>query len=110
MGKARVAPLKVMTIPRLELAAAVLAAKVDRMLREELELVLYDSVFWTDSTSVLKYILNDTSRFLTYVANRVSTIRNLSQKFQWRYVNSTANPADDASQSVKSLLGMMEDG
>lgn len=46
MGKARVAPLKVMTIPRLELAAAIIAAKVSRMLREELELTLDDSVFW----------------------------------------------------------------
>ncbi len=102
MGKTRVAPLKVMTIPRLKLAAAVLPAKVDRMLKEELELVLDDSVFWTDSTSVLKYILNHTSRFQTYVANRVSTIRNLSHKFQWRYVNSAANPADDASRGVRS--------
>ncbi len=102
MGNARVAPLKVMTIPRLELATAVLAAKVDRMLKEELELVLDDSVFWTDSTSVLKYILNDTSRFQTYVANRVSTIRNLSQKSKWRHVNSAANPADDASRGVRS--------
>ena len=84
-------------IPRLELAAAVLAAYIDRMLKQELELPVQNSVFWTDSTSVLKYICNDNRRFQTYVANRVSIIRDLSQKSQWKYVQITLNPADDAS-------------
>lgn len=100
IGKARVAPLKVVTIPRLELAAAVLAARIDRMLKRELELTLADSVFWTDSTSVLKYILNDTRRFQTYVANRVSTIRDLTCKSQWRHIMTALNPADSASRGM----------
>ena len=102
IGKARVAPLKVVTIPRLELAAAVLAARIDRMLRRELEVTLTDSVFWTDSTSVLKYIMNDTRRFQTYVANRVSTIRDLTHKSQWRYINTAINPADSASRGMRA--------
>lgn len=101
MGKARVAPLKVVTIPRLELAAAVLAARIDRMLIKELQLNLSDSIFWTDSTSVLKYILSDSRRFQTYVANRVATIRDLTQKSQWRYIGTAFNPADSASRGLK---------
>lgn len=58
IGKARVAPLKQVTIPRLELTAAVLTIKVDKMLRSELQLPLEELQFWTDSTSVLKYIKN----------------------------------------------------
>lgn len=75
MGKARVTPLKSVTIPRLELTAAVLAVRVDAMLKAELELELSQSVFWTDSTSVLKYIGNEDKRFHMFVANRVSAIR-----------------------------------
>ena len=97
MGKARVVPLKPVTIPRLELTAAAVAVRMDCMMREEIELPLEPSVFWTDSTSVLKYIKNDTSRFHTFVANRVATIRAASQLEQWRYTNSSLNPADCAS-------------
>lgn len=54
LSKARVVPLKPITIPRLELTAAVLTAKVDQMLRKELRLQLENSVFWTNSQTVLK--------------------------------------------------------
>ena len=69
MGKARVAPLKSVTIPRMELTAATVAVRMDQMMQEEIELQLEPSVFWTDSTSVLKYINNETSRFTTFVTN-----------------------------------------
>lgn len=62
-GKARVAPLKQITIPRMELDAVVLSIKVDKTLRTELQLKLEDSVFWTDSQSVLKYIANKHTMF-----------------------------------------------
>lgn len=73
---------------------------MDRMLREELEIPLEPSVFWTDSTSVLKYIRNETSRFNTFVANRMTTIRATSDSHQWRYVNGDLNPADWASRGI----------
>ncbi|KAL4009002.1 hypothetical protein ACER0C_002854 [Sarotherodon galilaeus] len=102
MGKSRVAPLKPVTIPRMELTAAVVAVRMDRMWRRELRLPLLNSVFWTDSTAVLKYINNETSRFLVFVANRVSEILKASSASQWRYVNTTHNPADLASRGMKA--------
>lgn len=102
MGKARVAPLRSVTIPRMELVAATMASRVDVLWRKELHMHLTDSVFWTDSASVLKYIRNETSRFKVFVANRVSEIRKASQPSQWRYVETASNPADVASRGVKA--------
>lgn len=100
LGKARVAPLKQTTIPRLELTAAVLAVKMDRMLKKELTLSLSSSCFWTDSQTVLKYINNNSKRFHTFVANRVAAIREATDPSQWRHVNSKSNPADEASRGL----------
>lgn len=106
MGKARVAPLKLATIPRMELTAATMASRMDTMLRKELQMELTDSIFWTDSTSVLKYINNKTTRFRTFVSNRISQIGKVSHALQWRYVNTINNPADMASRglSVNTFL------
>ncbi len=101
LGKARVAPLKPTTIPRLELTAATLAVKVDIMLKKELRLPLSDSKFWMDSTAVLKYIANENIRFKTFVSNRVATILQASKVEQWSYINSRLNPADYASRGQK---------
>ncbi len=98
MGKARVAPLKSITIPRMELTARVVASRMDKLWRKELQMPLQESVFWTYSTSVLKYIRNETSKFKIFVANWVSEILTSSNSSQWRYVNTSSNPADLASR------------
>lgn len=73
-AKSRLAHVKPMTIPRLELSAAVLVVRIDRALCEELELTIDKSVFWSDSTSVLQYIRNQGRRFRTFVANLLAVI------------------------------------
>ena len=106
IGKSRLAPLKQLTIPRLELSAAVLAVRLNSMVVRELDAPVQESYFWTDSTCVLGYINNVDRRFKTFVTNRVSTIHEESLPSQWNYVNTNINPADCASrgQSSKELL------
>ena len=94
VSKSRVAPLKHMTIPRLELQAALLAAKSDAWLRTEMNIHFDGSYFWSDSKVVLGYIKNESSRFHVFVANRASQIRDLTDPDMWNYVSTDCNPAD----------------
>jgi len=94
LSKNKVAPMKAITIPRLELQAAVLAVRVNDLLCKQLSIDLLSSVFWVDSELVLKYISNDDRRFHVFVANRVSVIRELSHPEQWRHIAGSRNPAD----------------
>lgn len=100
MGKSRLVPIKFCTIPRLELSAAVLATRLETTLRQELDLEVQESFFWTDSTAVIKYIRNSTKRFKTFVANRLAMIQDGIVPEQWRYVGSKINPADIASRGA----------
>ena len=99
MGKARLAPAKSVTIPRLELTAATVAIRVGELLSKELNGPIV-KIFHTDSTTVLRYIANEQQRFHVFVANRVQLIRDHSTVKQWRYVDTGSNPADDASRGL----------
>ena len=101
MGKSRVSPIKTVTVPRLELTAAVLSVKMSSFLQTELDLKIEREVFWTDSREVLGYIKNETKRFHVFVANRVRQIRDESLPLQWRHVSTKDNPADTASRGLK---------
>lgn len=94
MSKGKVTPTKPLSIPRLELQAATLSARIGAMLLRELDIDITRSYFWTDSLIVLQYIKNDTKRFQVYVGNRVSMIRSLSEASQWYHVPGKENPAD----------------
>lgn len=100
IGKSRVAPLKAMTIPRLELTAATVSAKMSTVLRSEMSCTEIQETFWTDSRIVLGYIHNDAKRFHVFVANRIQKIRDLSKPEQWHHVPSQDNPSDHASRGM----------
>ncbi|XP_015748758.1 PREDICTED: uncharacterized protein LOC107328549 [Acropora digitifera] len=75
MAKSRVTRLKPITVPRLELAAAVVSTNISTFVRKELKYDLSE-VFWTDGKVVLGYVSNEARRFHTFVANRVQLIRD----------------------------------
>lgn len=100
MGKARVAPTKVTTIPRLELTSAVVTVRTSDLLRKELEIKDLQEHFWTDSRVVLGYINNEARRFHVFVANRIERIKQSTDPRQWDHVKSEDNPADYASRGL----------
>lgn len=104
MAKARVAPLKAITIPRLELTAAVTSVKIGELLNSELEYGEIKNVYWTDSQVVLGYIANQTRRFHIYVANRVQQIHDRTNVQDWHFVRTKDNPADLASRGISAQV------
>jgi hypothetical protein len=103
MAKSRVAPSKVISIPRLELTAAVIAVKMSLVIKRELEVTIQDEYFWTDSRVILGYISNDARRFHVFVSNRVQFIREHTKVEQWHYVPTKSNPADLASRGANVM-------
>ena len=101
LGKSRLNPLRlVQTIPRLELSSAALAVKVKQVVVSELDMSFDRVRFWTDSMIVLSSIRNRTTRFKTFVANRLSFIHSASEGSDWGYVPSRCNPADIGSRGA----------
>ncbi len=105
-SKSRLAPLKNLTIPRLELCAAHLSVKIYKELTAALEIPISQTYFWTDSMIVLQYLYSTTRTFKTFVANRVSNILQYSTAKQWYFVPTKLNIADLASRgcSASNLL------
>ena len=101
LGRSRCAPLRSVTIPRLELQAETLAVKMYNVIKDEMTYRVEKVVFWTDSQTTLQYIHNETKRFQVYVANRVAEIREATSADQWKHCPGILNPADDASRGLR---------
>ena len=78
MGKSRATPKKYVTIPRLELVAAVLSMKIADLIIRELNIEWQNETFWTDSKLVSAYKNNKTKKFKIFVANRIQQIHESS--------------------------------
>ena len=101
MGEARVAPIKRMTNPNLELQAAVYAAQLAQLVREEHDIHNNETVFWSDNTSVLYWLRSPEIRHRIFVANRLAKILDVSTAYDWNYITSADNPADDGSRGYE---------
>ncbi|XP_060861828.1 uncharacterized protein LOC132938840 [Metopolophium dirhodum] len=101
-SKTKLAPMKPLTIPRLELNAALLLARwlgrIKRVLDPHIKIV--GTYGWTDSMIVLSWLTVPHTSFKVYVSNRIHQIRTIVPDCKWTHIESTNNPADSASRGV----------
>ncbi|XP_039516235.1 uncharacterized protein LOC120470711 [Pimephales promelas] len=107
MARSRVSPRKQLSIPRLELCAALAGAQMAKVIVTELSIPSQQVNLWTDSMTVLTWLNSDSCRYKVFVGTRVAEIQEHTESSTWRYINTTDNPADDLTRG-KPLLELSQ--
>ncbi|XP_055632447.1 uncharacterized protein LOC129772938 [Toxorhynchites rutilus septentrionalis] len=97
-AKAKVAPLKHMSIPRLELQACVLGSRMMKLVVDGHTFSISKRYSWTDSQTAHTWINKDPHIYRPFVAHRVAEILETTKREEWRWLRSELNPADEATK------------
>ena len=94
-AKTRVSPLKELTIPPLELQAAVLASRLAKTIRKQSRFNFGRSIYFTDSLVALAWIQSQSRCYKAFVSCRIGEIQSNSEPSEWKYCPTQLNVADD---------------
>ncbi|XP_011884112.1 PREDICTED: uncharacterized protein LOC105571257, partial [Vollenhovia emeryi] len=100
-SKTKIAPIKRSTIPRLELVAALLLARLIKTTVRALQLPESSLYCWSDSSVALTWINAHPARWKDFVHNRVLAIQEIIPNGSWHFVSGKENPADCASRGLR---------
>ncbi|CAL8083424.1 unnamed protein product [Orchesella dallaii] len=93
-SKSRIAPMKTLTIPKLELMGCLIGKRLAETVKKALKMTGVAEYYWSDSTTALAWIRRDPDLWGVFVANRAREIRDGTNIENWRHVPGVENPAD----------------
>ena len=93
--------MKALSIPKLELQAALFATRLKEEILKDLTFKVTDIFMWTDSTTVLQW-LHSCSKLPVFVGNRTGQILESTTTDQWHHILSGDNPADTGTRGISS--------
>ena len=91
-AKSRVASVKTIYLPKLELSDALLPARFSQKILTAMDTNFDNTFFWCDSTMDTRSFIHGPPRKKeTFVDNRVAKIQELTKNGLWNYVSSRDN-------------------
>ncbi|XP_073838192.1 uncharacterized protein [Musca autumnalis] len=102
-SKTKCAPLKSMTIPRLELQAAVLGTRLLCTIEKEHSVKVSQRICWSDSSTVINWINSDNRRYKPFVAHRITEILDSTRPTDWKWLPTNLNVADETTRAKRNM-------
>ena len=100
LGKCRIAPIKQLSIPRLELQAALYSVRLRKLIIQEHDLPINGVTHWTDSVTVLQWLNSANKKQNVFVANRAAEILENSSIDEWKHIRGELNPSDIGTRGI----------